>query len=137
MAMVPRMTWAICCLASAITLVLGYSSTAGPGAGDALVVAYVLGPYLLLGLFAWWHRGKSIVSWLLLALTVLLATWGVCLFGLDSHWYHTDWQYRMTMRLTVLLVPLLQWAAGLVVVLVLFFAGELGRQADDVPASRG
>jgi hypothetical protein len=93
--MVPRITWAVCFLASAITLVLGYTSTAGPGSGDVYIIAFVLGPYLLLGLLAWWQRGKSIASWLLLAVTVSLATWGVCLFGLDSYWHHTDWQYRI------------------------------------------
>jgi hypothetical protein len=135
--MVPRITWAVCFLASAITLVLGYTSTAGPGPNDVFIVAFLLGPYLLLGLLAWWRRGKSIASWLLLAVTVILATWGVCLFGLDSYWYHTDWQYRMAMRMAVLLVPLLQWAALPVVGLVLLFAGELGREAGDVPVSRG
>jgi hypothetical protein len=130
------MTWAVCFLAAAITLILGYTSTAGPGHGDVFIVAFVLGPYLLLGLLAWWQRSKSIVSWLLLGVTVMLATWGVCLFGLDSYWYHTDRQYRMAMRLAVLLVPLVQWAAMLVVGLVLLFAGQLGRDADDVPMSR-
>ena len=119
--MVPRMTWAVCFLASAITLVLGYTSTAGPQHNDGILIAFVLGPYLLLGLLARWQRAESIVSWLLLAVTVIVATWGLSLFGLDSYWYHTDWQYRMAMRLTVLLVPLLQWAAVLVVGLVLLW----------------
>jgi hypothetical protein len=83
------------------------------------IVDFVLGPYLLLGLLAWWQRGKSIVSWLLLAVAVILATWGVCLFALDSYWYHTDWQYRMSQRMTVLLVPPWQWTAVLAVGLVL------------------
>jgi hypothetical protein len=135
--MVPRITWAVCFLASAITLVLGYTSTAGPGPDDVLIVAFILGPNLLLGLLAWWQRGNPIGSWLLLAVAVILATWGVGLFGLDSYWYHTDWQYRMAMRMAVLLVPLLQWAAMPVVGLVLLVAGELGREADDVPVRRG
>jgi hypothetical protein len=84
-----------------------------------VIVAFVLGPYLLLGLFAWWQRGESIVSWLLLAVTVILATWGVYLFGLDSYRYHTDSEYRMAQRMTALFVPLLQWAAVLVVGVIL------------------
>jgi hypothetical protein len=59
----------------------------------------------------------------------------VCLFGLDCYWYHTDWQYRMTMRMTVLLVPPLQWAVVLVVGLVLL--GNWATTRDDVPVSRG
>jgi hypothetical protein len=119
--MVPRITWAVCFLAAAITLVLGCTSTAGLGPSDVVIAAFVIGPYLLLGLLAWWQRGESIASWLLLAVTVILATGGVYLFGLDSYRYHTDWQYRMAQRLTVLLVPLLQWAAVLVVGLALLW----------------
>ena len=133
--MVPRITWAVCFLASVITLVLGLTSTAGPGPGDAFIVAFVLGPYLLLGLLAWWQRGESILSWLLLAVAVILATWGVCLFGLDSYWYHTDWQYRMSQRMTVLVAPPLQWAAVLVFGLVLL--GNWVVTRDDVPVNRG
>jgi hypothetical protein len=129
------MTWVVCFLASAITLVLGQTTTAGPGPGDVLIAAFVFGPYLVLGLLAGWQRGESIVSWLLLAVAVVLATWGVCLFGLDCYWYHTDWQYRMTMRMTVLLVPPLQWAVVLVVGPVLL--GNWAGTRDDVPVSRG
>jgi hypothetical protein len=133
--MVPRLTWAFCFLASAITLVLGRTTSAGPGPGDAYVVAFVLGPYLMLGLLAWWQRGESIVSWLLLAVAVILATWGVWLFGLDCYWYHTDWQYRMSQRMTVLVVPLLQWAGVLVTGLVLLANWAVTR--DHGPVSRG
>jgi hypothetical protein len=117
--MVPRITWAVCFLASAITLTLGCTSTAGLAPSDVVIVAFVLGPYPLLGLFAWWRRGESIVSWFLLAVTVILATWGVYLFGLDSYRYHTEFEYRMSQRMTVFFVPLLQWAAVLMVGLVL------------------
>ena len=114
--MVPRITSAVCLFAAAITLILGLTckSTAGLRPSDAVVLAFVLGPYLLLGLLAWWQRGEAIVSWSLLAVTVALATLGVCLFGLDSYRFHMDFEYRMSMRLTALFVPLLQWAAALV-----------------------
>jgi len=105
--------------ASAITLILGCTSTAGLRPSDAVLCAFVLGPYLLLGLLAWWQRGESIASWFLLVVTVTLATLGVYLFGLDSYRYHTDFEYRMSQRMTVLLVPFLQWAVALVVGLVL------------------
>ena len=133
--MVPRMTWVVCFLASAITLVLGQTTSAGPGPGDGLIAAFVLGPYLLLGLLACWQRGKSSVSRLLLAVALILAAWGVCLFGLDCYWYHTDWQYRMSQRMTVLFVPPLQWAAVLVVGLGLL--GNWAVTRDDVPVRRG
>jgi hypothetical protein len=99
------------------------------------VAAFVLGPYLLLGLLAWWQRRESIVSWLLLAVAVILATWGVCLFGLDSYLYHTDWEYRMSQRMTVLVAPALQWAAVLVAGLVLL--GKWAVMRDDFPVNRG
>jgi hypothetical protein len=114
---------------------LGCTSTAGFGPRDVVIVAFILGPYFLLGLLAWWQRGESLVSWLLLTVTFLLATWGVYLFGLDSYRSHTDWQYRMAQRLTVFLVPLLQWAAVLVVGLVLL--GHWAITRNDVPVSRG
>ena len=116
--MVPRITWAVCLFASAITLVLGCKNTSGLRPNDAVILAFVLGPYLLLGLLARWQRGESIASWFLLVVTVTLAALGVYLFGLDSYRYHTDFEYRMSQRLTVFLVPLLQWAAALMVGLV-------------------
>ena len=133
--MVHRITWAVCFLASAITLMLACTSTAGFGPRDVVIVAFILGPYLLLGLLAWWQRGESLVSWLLLTVTFLLATWGVYLFGLDSYRSQTEWEYRMAQRLTVFLVPLLQWAAVLVVGLVLL--GHWAITRNDVPVSRG
>lgn len=116
--MVPRITWAVSLFASAITLMLGCMNTAGLRPSDAVVLAFVLGPYLLLGLLAWWQRGEPIASWFLLVVTATLATLGVYMFGLDSYRYHTDFEYRMSQRMTVFLVPLLQWAAALMVGLV-------------------
>jgi hypothetical protein len=113
--MTPRITWSVCTFAAAITLILSCTSTGGLASGDVIVVAFVLGPYLLLGLLAWGHRGKAIVSRLLLAVAVVLAAWGLYLFGLDSYRYHTVAEHRMVQRMTVLLVPLLQWAAVLLV----------------------
>jgi uncharacterized membrane protein len=113
--MIPRITWCVCTFAAAITLILCCTSRVGLAPGDVIVVAFVLGPYLLLGLLAWRQRGKAIASRVLLAVAVVLAAWGLYLFSLDSYRYHTVAEYRMVQRMTVLLVPLLQWAAVLLV----------------------
>jgi FtsH-binding integral membrane protein len=123
MATIPRITWSVCSVAAVITLLLGGTSKAG-WTTDVLAVAFVLGPYLLLGLLALGHRGKPISSRILLAVAFALAVSGVCLFGLDSYRYLTDPQHRMAQRMAALFVPIPQWAAVLLVGL-----GLLGYQA--------
>ena len=114
MATILRITWFVCSAAAVITLMLGGTSKAG-WTTDVLAAGFVLGPYLLLGLLALGHRGKAIRSRVLLAVAVVLAAWGLYLFGLDSYRYHTVAEHRMVQRMTVLLVPLVQWAAVLLV----------------------
>jgi hypothetical protein len=59
-----------------------------------------------------------IVSRLLLTVAVILATWSLYLFGLDSYRHHTDPEYLIAQRMNDRIL-LLQWAAVLVVGLVL------------------
>lgn len=116
---VARLTIAVCVLAAAVETVLGCTSTAGLSPGDALIVLFVIGPYLLLALFAWRQRGQRAASWVLLAVAVGMSAWGLYVFAEDSYRYHTEPQYRMVQRMAVFFVPLLQWAVVLVVGLAL------------------
>lgn len=63
-ATIARLTVALCLLAAAIEVVLGCTSTAGLTPGDALIMLFVIGPYLLLALFAWRQRGQPRASWM-------------------------------------------------------------------------
>ena len=126
---VARSAIAVCLLAAAAEAVLGCTSTAGLSPGDALVVLFVVGPYLLLGLFAWRQRGRPTASWALLAVAVGLSTWGLYAFGEDSYRYHTEPEYRRVQRTVVFLVPLGQWAAVL--------AAGLGLLARRLGSGRG
>ena len=112
-------TIAVCLLAAVIETVLGCTSTAGLSPGDAIIVLFVIGPYLLLALFAWRKRGQPATSWVLLVVAVGMSVWGLYVFGEDSYRYHTDQRYRMVQRMAVFFVPLVQWAIVLVVGLVL------------------
>ena len=112
---VARLTLAVCLCAAVVETVLGCTSTAGLSPGDAIIVLFVIGPYLLLALFAWRQRGRPTASWVLLAVAVGMSAWGLYVFGEDSYRYHTEPQYRNLQRLAVFFVPLVQWAIVLVV----------------------
>ena len=103
---VARLTIAVCLLAAVVETVLGCTSTAGLSPGDALIVLFVIGPYLLLSLFAWRKRNQSASSWVLLVVAVGMSVWGLYVFGEDSYRYHTDQRYRMVQRMAVFFVPL-------------------------------
>ncbi len=108
-------TIAICLSAAAVETVLGCTSTAGITPSDAITVLLVIGPYCLLGLFAWLHRRKKAVSWVLLSAAVALAAWGLYVYSVDSYRYHTEPTYRLVQRVAAFVVPLIQWAAVLAV----------------------
>jgi UDP-N-acetylmuramyl pentapeptide phosphotransferase/UDP-N-acetylglucosamine-1-phosphate transferase len=109
------LTIAVCLLAAVIEVVLACTSTARLMPTDLIIVVFVMGPYLLLGSFAWRRRGLPAESRGLLAVAVGMSAWGLYHFGIDSHRYHTEPQYRMTQRLTVFFVPLLQYVIVLAV----------------------
>jgi hypothetical protein len=117
--MLARLTIAVCLLAAVVETVLGCTSTAGLSPGDALIVWFVIGPYLLLALCAWRQRGQPVASWGLLAVAGGMSAWGLYVFAEDSYRYHTEPQYRKLQRLAVLFVPLVQWAIVVLVGLAL------------------
>jgi len=119
MTMVTRFTILICLLAAVIETILGCTSTAGLSPGDAIIVLFLIGPYLILGLFAWWQRDKATVSRVLFVLAYLLSAWGLYVSGVDSYRYHTEPQYRMVQRVWVFLVPMARWVVVFLFGLVL------------------
>jgi hypothetical protein len=112
---VARLTIVVCLLAAVVETVLGCTSSESLAPGDALIVLFVIGPYLLLALLAWRQRGQPAASWVLLAVAVGVSAWGFYILGEDSYRYHTEPQYRTLQRMAVFFVPLLQWAVVLVV----------------------
>ncbi len=52
---VARLTIAVCLLAAAVETVLSCTSTARVSPSDAPIVLFIIGPYLLLAVFAWWR----------------------------------------------------------------------------------
>jgi hypothetical protein len=123
----PRLTGFVCVVAACITLILILTSTPHMRPGDGLFVVLALSPYLAIGLLARGSRGNRIVSTLLFAIAVLLALGGIILFAWDSYQYHMVVEHRMVQRMTVLVVPLLQWVAVLLVILVLLLKLTVGR----------
>ena len=131
---VARLAVFVCLLAAVVETVLGCTSTSSLTPGDAFIVLFVIGPYLLLALFAWQHRSQLAASWTLLAVAVSLSAWGLYLFAEDSYRYHTEPEHRMVQRMTVFFVPLLQWTVVLLVGLVLLVRW-LGRRRADLARS--
>jgi hypothetical protein len=130
--MVPRITLSVCALAAVATFALGF---AGCGWSimvpeDALVVPLVLSPYALLGLMAWWRRKRRVASAVVLASTLLVAAAGLLAFGADAWRVQTEPQHGMAMRLTVIIVPVLQWAATAVLGLGLAVSLAIARASE-------
>jgi len=113
--LVARLTIVVCLLAAAAEAVLGCTSTTRVSLGDAPIVLFIVGPYLLIALVAWLQRGKLAASWTLLAVAVGLSAWGLHVFVEDSYRYQTEPHYRKVQRMAVFFVPLLQWALVLLV----------------------
>jgi hypothetical protein len=120
---------AICVLAAAATLIVGFTgcdwSILTPG--DAWVVPIVLAPYVLLGLLAWWRRESRAASVLVLVAVLVLAGAGLGLFGLDAYGRATDPRYGMAMHFQVVGVPALQGLGVLVLGLALLAGRAVGR----------
>ncbi|MEX1316733.1 MAG: hypothetical protein AB1Z22_06340 [Synechococcaceae cyanobacterium] len=82
-------------------------------------LAFLVFPYLVLGLMASWQRGRRHRSDLVFVAVLLLSLGGIGLLGFDSIRFHTVPEHRLTQRLTVIIVPMLQSAAALALALVL------------------
>ncbi|WP_339748727.1 hypothetical protein [uncultured Rubinisphaera sp.] len=111
---VTRVTIVICLLVSIVEIILSCTSTASLSRGDAAVIAFVIGPYLLMAIYAWIWRANPPASYLCLTIVLVLSTGGLYFFALDSYRYHTVPDYRKIQRMVVFLVPLFQWVVAMV-----------------------
>ena len=137
------LSFVICLFAPVATLAIvlrdGYMRLRS---GDEFVfLVILLGPYLLLGLFAWRRRRSRRQSVALVFLTVLLAIFGLWILASESAGYRAaladsgrgpDYMRERYQRTALFVVPALQWIACLVIGLVLFVdARRRSRWADD------
>jgi hypothetical protein len=106
----------------AFTLPDGYLSL--DGEGEWLFAVFLLSPYLVLALFAWWNRRHLRQSIALFVLTVLLVGFGVLLLAAEANGYRTalaesprgpDYMRHRYQRMELFIVPVVQWLGCLVV----------------------
>jgi hypothetical protein len=86
-------------------------------AGLVLVV-FLIGPPVFLGLLAWRRRAHPVWPRRFLALATGLALVGLGILGWDCYRYHTDPEFRKVRSMNGVLVPLGQWVAVLAIWLV-------------------
>src|SRR5262245_37872888 len=84
----------ICVLTAVADTVLAYMSSVHLKPGEEIVVLFTVGPYLLLGVFAWWQRRKEVASWLLLGVALALAAGGLYVAGEHTYRNHTEPHFR-------------------------------------------
>lgn len=113
------MTETVCIAAALTSLILVTTSTTSLRWSDVPFLAFLVFPYLVLGLMASWQRGRRHRSDLVFVAVLLLSLGGIGLLGFDSIRFHTVPEHRLTQRLTVIIVPMLQSAAALALALVL------------------
>jgi len=130
--LLPGFSVAICLLAPvailAFTLPGGYLPLSGEGEG--IFAVFLLSPYLLLGLFAWWQRHNSRRDRVaLFVLTVLVVAFGVWALASEAAGFRAalaesprgpEYMRHRYQRMELFIVPVLQWIACLVIGLVLF-----------------
>lgn len=109
-ALISKLTVVICLFAALIETVLGVTSTAGLGLADSVIVLFIVGPYGLLGVFAWRYHQHRTVSSVLLVAAILLASWGLVVSGVNSYRYHTEPDYRLVQSFDIFFAALARWA---------------------------
>jgi hypothetical protein len=112
-------TWKLCTLAALTGLILVVTSTTGLRSGDLPFLAFLVAPYLLLGLLAWRERERRSLSNLLFIVVLLLSLGGTILLGADSYRFHTVPEHRLVQRMTIIVVPMLQSMAAIAIGLLL------------------
>ncbi|MEA5474731.1 hypothetical protein VB716_10915 [Synechococcus sp. CCY9201] len=95
------------------------TSTTGLRSGDLPFLAFLVAPYLLLGLLAWRERERRSLSNLLFIVVLLLSLGGTILLGADSYRFHTVPEHRLVQRMTIIVVPMLQSMAAIAIGLLL------------------
>ncbi|MBC1261011.1 hypothetical protein FQK07_06930 [Synechococcus sp. BSF8S] len=109
----------MCTLAALTSLILVITGVPGVRMDDLPFLAFLLAPYLLLGLLAWRERGRRRLSAVLFVAVLVLSLAGTILLGLDSYRYHTVPEHRMVQRMTLIVVPMLQSFAAIMIGLML------------------
>jgi hypothetical protein len=108
---VTRLTMLLCGGSALLTLVLALSSVPRWRGSDVPFLLLALTPYLALAALATARRQGRRWAWTLFAFTMALSLAGVGCFAVDSWTFHTVAEYRMAQRFTVIVVPMLQLAA--------------------------
>jgi hypothetical protein len=114
--------WSIllCCLATALSLILiTSSSSTGLRSSDLPYLLLVAVPYWLLGVLAAWQRRRQRSSAPVFIAVLLVSLVGVTLFGVDSYHFHIVPAHRLVQRFSVITIPLLQSAGVLTIAAVL------------------
>jgi hypothetical protein len=106
-----RLTVLVCGSSALLTLALALTSVPRRRVRDLPFLLFPLTPYLALAALATarWQARRWV--WSLFAHTLALSLAGVGCFALDSWTFHTVADYRMQQRFTVIVVPMLQLAA--------------------------
>jgi len=112
-------TWKLCTIAALTGLILVLTSTTGLRSGDLPFLAFLVVPYLVLGLLAWRERERRSHSNLLFIVVLVLSLGGTILLGADSYRFHTVPEHRLVQRMTILVVPMLQSTAAIAIGLLL------------------
>jgi hypothetical protein len=112
-------TWKLCTIAVLTGLILVLTSTTGMRSGDLPFLAFLVVPYLVLGLLAWRERERRSHSNLLFIVVLVLSLGGTILLGADSYRFHTVPEHRLVQRMTIIVVPMLQSTAAIAIGLLL------------------
>jgi hypothetical protein len=77
--------------------------------GHILLLAFLIGPQLFLGVLAWRRRTHEARSRILFAVAVLGSVVGLGVLGLNLYLFSTDPEFRRGRNMSGLIVPLVQW----------------------------
>lgn len=102
----------VCLLAVVVELVLTALATNSPGSiqpSDAVILLYIVGPYLALAVIAWCGRVNRRLAWVIFSFSLGLIVWGIWGAASHAYFYQTDPEYRLVQPIGVFLIPLGQW----------------------------
>jgi hypothetical protein len=103
-------TIVVFCLASALVVAyLGCTSTGRLTPGEALILPFIVGPYLFAAAAVRFARCQRTALHVVSILAVAVCLFGLVQFSIDYVRYHKEVGYRMTQRTTVFMTPVIQW----------------------------
>ncbi len=119
--MITKISLIICLFALVATVTIPITCRDNPSGfhlSDLVILFFIIGPYLLLGLMAWRWRGHRGVSAVALMLILIVASVGIYLVGDDCYNYRVNPQYRLYDNYTMPVVILLEWLGTVLLGLV-------------------